>query len=64
MKKNKFSDLSILELENRERELRNEFVILSLKKNVGQTTKPSKFTELRRDIARIITVKQRSLIEK
>ncbi len=57
MKKNTFKDLSLSDLENKERELRSELETLTLKKNVGQVSRPHKFSEIRHNIARIITTK-------
>ncbi|MDE6432401.1 MAG: 50S ribosomal protein L29 [Opitutales bacterium] len=58
MKKHTFKDLSISDLANKERELRGELQMLTLKKRVGQVAKPHRFSEIRRDIARIMTAKR------
>lgn len=57
MKRNNFKELSLSDLETKERELREELGMLVLKKRVGQVSKPHKFSAIRRDIARIKTVK-------
>lgn len=57
MKKRKFKELSVSELVTKERELREELEMLTLKKRVGQVAKPHRFSEIRRDIARIMTLK-------
>jgi ribosomal protein L29 len=64
MGKNKFAELSIGELSSKERELRTELEALNLKKNVGQTPNPSRFSEIRRDIAAIMTTKRLVVAEK
>ncbi|MDR1255916.1 MAG: 50S ribosomal protein L29 [Puniceicoccales bacterium] len=58
MKKNKFAELSMGELNQKENELRSELEMLNLKKNVGQVSKPNKFSEIKRDIAAIMTTKR------
>lgn len=58
MGKNKFAELSMGELIQRENELRTELEMLNLKKNVGQVSKPSRFSEIKRDIAAIMTTKR------
>jgi ribosomal protein L29 len=58
MGKNKFAELSMDELIQRENELRTELEMLNLKKNVGQVSKPSRFSEIKRDIAAIMTTKR------
>jgi ribosomal protein L29 len=63
MGKNKFTDLSVSELNLKEVEMRAELEMLNLKKNVGQTSKPSRFTEMRRSIAAIMGLK-RTLAQK
>ncbi len=57
MKNNEFKEMSISELESKERELRNELEMLNLKKNVSQVTQHHKFSEIRKNIARILTAK-------
>jgi ribosomal protein L29 len=57
MKKNEFANLSYDEICRRELELRNELMLLRLKKKIGQLEKTHRFAELRRNIARIVTIK-------
>lgn len=57
MKKGNFKELSVSELATKERELREELEMLTLKKRIGQVAKPHRFSEIRRDIARIMTLK-------
>jgi ribosomal protein L29 len=63
MGKNKFAGLSMGELFQRENELRTELEMLNLKKNVGPVSKPSRFSEIRRDIAAVMTTRRILLAE-
>ena len=54
MKMAEINDLSDVELEQRELSFRNELSALRLKKQIGQIEKSHRFSELRRDIARIM----------
>jgi ribosomal protein L29 len=58
MGKNKFTELSMDELTQKENELRTELEMLNLKKNISQMSKPSRFSEIRRNIAAIVTTKR------
>ncbi|MDR2436246.1 MAG: 50S ribosomal protein L29 [Puniceicoccales bacterium] len=64
MGRNKFAELSADELLQRENELRTELEMLNLKKNVGQMPKTSRFSEIRRDIAAVMTTKRALLAER
>lgn len=44
------------ELESRETELAEQLFALRLQKVTGQLEKPSKITEVKRDLARVLTV--------
>ena len=57
MKSEEVIALSVEDLNKKELELRNELVALRLKKQVGQVEKTHRFSEIKRDIARIETVK-------
>ncbi|MDR3274134.1 MAG: 50S ribosomal protein L29 [Puniceicoccales bacterium] len=46
------------ELTQKENELRTELEMLNLKKNISQMSKPSRFSEIRRNIAAIVTTKR------
>ena len=54
----KLRDSSIEELENEEKELRDQIWKLQLQKSTGQVTDPHKAREVRRDLARVLTVKR------
>jgi ribosomal protein L29 len=56
-KKNKFVDLTDAEICRKELELRNELMLLRLKRKVGQLEKTHRFSEIKRDIARIMNIK-------
>ncbi|MDR1413921.1 MAG: 50S ribosomal protein L29 [Puniceicoccales bacterium] len=57
MKKNKFIDLTYAEICQKEFELRNELMLLSLRRKIGQLEKTHRFSEIRRDIARLVGMK-------
>ena len=56
MKMKEVQDMTGLELEAKERELRQELFQLKMKARLGQAGKPSRIRDLRRDIARVLTV--------
>jgi large subunit ribosomal protein L29 len=56
MKASQFRDLSVEELEERERELSEQLFALRLQKVTGQLEKPHRVPEVRRDLARLLTV--------
>ena len=55
MKAKEIKELSILELENKLREIREELLQMRLRKETGQVDRPHLLKELRRDIARLET---------
>ncbi|MDR1401367.1 MAG: 50S ribosomal protein L29 [Puniceicoccales bacterium] len=57
MKKNKFIGLTYPEICQKELELRNELMLLSLKRKIGQLEKTHRFSEIRRNIARLMGMK-------
>jgi ribosomal protein L29 len=57
MKKNSFIDLTYDEICQKELELRNELMLLRLKRKIGQLEKTHRFSEIKRDIARLIGMK-------
>ena len=56
MKASQFRDLSTEELQDRERELSEQLFALRLQKVTGQLEKPHRVPEVRRDLARLLTV--------
>ena len=56
MKASQFRDLSVEELHERERELSEQLFALRLQKVTGQLEKPHRVPEMRRDLARVLTV--------
>lgn len=56
MKPKELRDLTVEELGNKENELRKEFFNLKFQLAVGKAESPARFTQVRRDIARIKTV--------
>lgn len=56
MKAAEFRDQSIEELRDREKELAEQLFALRLQKVTGQLEKPSRIREVRRDMARLLTV--------
>ena len=59
MKMAEINDLSDVELKQKELSLRNELSALRLKKQIGQIEKSHCFSELRRNIARIMFAKSK-----
>jgi large subunit ribosomal protein L29 len=56
MKAKEIRESSVEELEVRQRELADQLFNLRLQKVVGQLEKPSKVREVKRDMARVLTV--------
>lgn len=56
MKASQFRDLSVEELQDRERELSEQLFALRLQKVTGQLEKPHRVREVRRDLARLLTI--------
>jgi len=66
MKAAEFREQTIEELRSREKELAEQLFALRLQKVTGQLEKPSKMGEVKRDLARLLTVigeKQRAAVE-
>ena len=56
MKASQFRDQTVEELKDRERELSEQLFALRLQKVTGQLEKPARVREVRRDLARVMTV--------
>jgi large subunit ribosomal protein L29 len=56
MKASKMREQTVEELLDKERELAEQLFALRLQKVTGQLEKPSRVRELRRDMARVLTV--------
>jgi large subunit ribosomal protein L29 len=56
MKASQFRDQTAEELRDRERELSEQLFALRLQKVTGQLEKPARVREVRRDLARVMTV--------
>jgi large subunit ribosomal protein L29 len=56
MKASQIRDLSVEELQDRERELSEQLFALRLQKVTGQLEKPHRVQEVRRDLARLLTI--------
>ena len=56
MKVKDLKEFSDDELVNKEKELKKEFFALNSQRQVGRVEKPSSFRNIKRDIARILTV--------
>lgn len=54
--------MTLVELQVKERELRYEMFDLKLKARAGQIAKPSRIRDLRRDIARVLTIVNKKAI--
>ena len=63
MKIAEIADMTPEELLLRERELRQELFNLRLRSRVGQVEKPSRIRDLKRDIARVLTVRNQKLAQ-
>ncbi|MDR2779069.1 MAG: 50S ribosomal protein L29 [Puniceicoccales bacterium] len=57
MKNKNFVDLTYQEVCQKELELRDELIHLRLKRKIGQLEKTHKFSEIRRNIARLMGLK-------
>ena len=57
MKRNEFIDLTYHEICQKELELRNELMLLRLRRKIGQLEKTHRFSAIRRDIARLMGIK-------
>ena len=55
-KAKEFREQTVEELQNRERELADQLFALRLQKVTGQLEKPSKVREVKKDLARVLTV--------
>jgi len=56
MKASQFRDQTVEELRERERELSEQLFALRLQKVTGQLEKPARVRDVRRDLARVLTV--------
>ena len=56
MKSKEIQDMTPVELRVKERELRQELFNLRMRSRTGQMEKPSRIRDLRKDIARVLTV--------
>ena len=56
MKTKELRELSVDELNNRRRELRQEMLNLRIQQQSGQLENPSRIKTLRREVARIVTI--------
>jgi large subunit ribosomal protein L29 len=56
MKASQMRDLSVDELHEKERELAEQLFALRLQKVTGQLEKPSRVRDVRKDLARVLTV--------
>jgi ribosomal protein L29 len=57
MKNKDFIDLTYQEICQKEMELRDELIRLKLKRKIGQLEKTHRFSEIRRNIARLMGLK-------
>ena len=58
LKASKLADMSPLELEKEERELREAIWKQQLSRSTGQVQDPHKLREVRKDLARVLTAKR------
>jgi large subunit ribosomal protein L29 len=56
MKASELRDLSVEELKDRERDLAEQMFALRLQKVTGQLEKPARVRQVRRDMARVMTI--------
>ncbi len=56
MKASELREFSIDELRKKERELRKELMEMRFQKSIGRLDNPAKYRQLKRDLARILTV--------
>ncbi|MDR0741877.1 MAG: 50S ribosomal protein L29 [Puniceicoccales bacterium] len=59
MKNKDFINLTYQEICQKEMELRDELIRLKLKRKIGQLEKTHRFSEIRRNIARLMGLKSR-----
>ncbi len=56
MKASELRSLSIAELRQKEREIRKELMEMRFQKSIGRLDNPAKYRQLKRDLARVLTV--------
>ncbi len=56
MKSKELRDMTVEELDNKEKELRKEFFNLKFQLAAGRVESPARFIQVRRDIARVKTI--------
>ena len=56
MKASELRALSIAELRQKEKELRKELMDMRFQKSIGRLDNPAKYRQLKRDLARVLTV--------
>ncbi len=56
MKAAELRDFSIDELRKKEKELRKELMEMRFQKSIGRLDNPAKYRQLKRDLARVLTV--------
>ncbi len=56
MKASELRALSIAELRQKEKELRKELMEMRFQKSIGRLDNPAKYRQLKRDLARVLTV--------
>ncbi len=56
MKASELREFSIDELKKKERELRKELMEMRFQKSIGRLDNPAKYRQLKRDLARILTI--------
>lgn len=58
LKASKLKDLSVVELDKEEKELREAIWKQQLQRSTGQVQDPHKLREIRKDLARVLTVRR------
>ncbi|BAT72214.1 large subunit ribosomal protein L29 [Thermosulfidibacter takaii ABI70S6] len=56
MKAAELRALSVAELRQKEKEIRKELMELRFQKSIGRLDNPAKYRQLKRDLARVLTV--------
>ena len=56
MKASELRSLSIAELRQKEKEIRKELMEMRFQKSIGRLDNPAKYRQLKRDLARVLTV--------
>ncbi len=56
MKASELRQYSVDELRKKERELRKELMDMRFQKSIGRLDNPAKYRQLKRDLARVLTV--------